>query len=42
MVDLIRRVIRRDIVDGDVRKLKQLDTLVIFRAFWLTVGSYSR
>jgi hypothetical protein len=33
MIDLIRRVIRQDIVDGDVRKLKQLDTLVIFRTF---------
>jgi hypothetical protein len=42
MVDLIRRVIRRDIADGDVRKLKQLDTLVIIRTFWLTIGSYSR
>lgn len=28
MIDLIRRVIRRDIVGGDVHKLKQFDTLV--------------
>lgn len=41
MIDLIRRVIRRDIVGGDMQKLKQFDTLVTNIPFSLILVSCS-